>query len=232
MSVKYIIFIFYDRDYEVMWSPMGLGADDRAGVWIILELLKRGYRPSIVFTLGEEVGGIGANKLVTDYPDISKILPNTKFLVELDRQGEDDAVYYHCDNPQFEQWIQSYGFVKDWGTFTDISIIAPVWKTAAVNLSVGYYNEHSQIEHLMLKSTRLTLLKVEKMLEDTAKGMLPANYTYIPEKPKKIIKKHFPSDICPLCHVKLSETNRVSVSDWFVDMKYICEDCYKEYFIN
>lgn len=222
--------IFHDKEYNVMWSPAGLGADDRAGIWIILELLKKGYRPSIVFTLGEEIGGIGAIQLITDYPEINKILPDVKFLIELDRQGHDDAVYYHCDNEVFEEWIQSYGFRKDWGTFTDISIIAPKWKTAAVNLSVGYFNEHTQLEHLMLNDMYKTMIKVEAMLKDTGSGHLPASYEYIPEKPKKIIQRKFSINACPLCNVKLTETNKVLVNELFVDIKYICEDCYREYF--
>ena len=32
--------LFYDRKKNVMWSPTGMGADDRAGVFSILQLLR------------------------------------------------------------------------------------------------------------------------------------------------------------------------------------------------
>ena len=46
-----------------LWSPSGLGADDRAGVFLILLLLKDGLRPHLILTLGEEAGGVGASTL-------------------------------------------------------------------------------------------------------------------------------------------------------------------------
>ena len=32
--------IYYDREKGVMWSPQGLGADDRAGVFAILKIIQ------------------------------------------------------------------------------------------------------------------------------------------------------------------------------------------------
>ena len=46
--------IYYDRRKNVMWSPTGLGADDRAGVFSILQLIKAGYRPHVIFTTDED----------------------------------------------------------------------------------------------------------------------------------------------------------------------------------
>jgi hypothetical protein len=68
-------------------------------------------------------------------------------MIELDRQGRDDAVFYDCDNPEFEEYITKFDFVSDWGTYSDISTIAPSWECAAVNLSIGYFDEHSYAEH-------------------------------------------------------------------------------------
>ena len=43
--------IFYDRVKNVMWSPDGLGADDRAGIWAIIKIIKTTkLRPHIIFT--------------------------------------------------------------------------------------------------------------------------------------------------------------------------------------
>lgn len=159
-----VINMYHDEKEGVLWSPEGIGADDRAGVFAILEILGRGYRPSVIFCCKEEIGGIGAGHFVLENTEPFK---GTKYLIELDRQGEDDSVYYRCANPQFEQMINTYGFHTEWGSFSDISIIAPSWELCAVNLSVGYYDEHSLGEAWHYRSTLKTIDKVCKILEDS-----------------------------------------------------------------
>ena len=43
---------FYDKDKNVMWSPQGLGADDRAGIFAIMKIVSLGQRPHIIITTG------------------------------------------------------------------------------------------------------------------------------------------------------------------------------------
>jgi hypothetical protein len=106
----------YDKEQGLLTSPDGIGGDDRCGVYGILILLLAGYRPHILFTEDEEVGGIGATKASK-----STVIPESiKYLVQLDRRGEDDAVFYCCDSPKFHKFIESYGFNKKIGSFTDI----------------------------------------------------------------------------------------------------------------
>jgi len=154
---------FHDPEKGCIWTPEGLGADDRAGVFSILMLLRGGYRPSVIFLTQEERGGIGAEKFIQNWP-----MPATEinFLVELDRQGCNDAVYYECGNEKFENFISSFGFVTEWGSFSDISIIAPKWDRAAVNLSVGYYHEHTLCEFLNYRYMFSTIEKVKQILEN------------------------------------------------------------------
>ena len=57
--------LYYDTRKNVLWSPEGLGADDRAGVYAILHILRNTpLRPSVIFTTDEELGGLGAESLV------------------------------------------------------------------------------------------------------------------------------------------------------------------------
>ena len=155
--------IYYDKEEGVVWSPQGLGADDRAGVFAIMKIIQNGFRPHICFTTEEERGGIGARLLTKRYP---KATLDIKYIVQLDRQGTYDCVFYYCDNMAFQDFIEKYGFITDWGTFSDISTICPAWKIAGVNLSVGYFNEHSTIETLHVKALYSTILKVQKMIAE------------------------------------------------------------------
>ncbi len=168
----------YDQKREVLWSPSGAGFDDRAGIYAILKILEDGFRPCIIFTTGEEIGGVGAYKLTHLFPT-NPFVKDTKFLIQLDRMGKDDCVFYKCNNKPFIKKIESYGFREEQGTYTDISIIAPKWGIAAVNLSVGYYDEHTHAERLYLKQLRSTIKKVENILTDVDKL---SKYKYIKQK--------------------------------------------------
>lgn len=152
--------IFFDNEQGIMWSPQGIGGDDRCGVYTILRLLKY-YKPHIMFLEDEEIGGKGAEKMIKA---VAK--PDIKFMIELDRRGRDDCVFYDCDNKDFKEYIESFGFKTQWGTFTDISIISPEWDVASVNLSVGYNREHTTIETINVNYMLETFQKVSKILED------------------------------------------------------------------
>lgn len=156
--------IFYDRLKNVMWSPDGLGADDRAGVFMIVQLLRQGLRPHIILTTEEESGGKGARALIRDFPD--NPFKDLKYLIQLDRRGSNDCVFYSCANEPFVEYVSKFGFVENYGTFTDISTICPAWKVAGTNLSVGYVDEHSISEILRVNWFYSTLKKVTNMLKE------------------------------------------------------------------
>ena len=61
--------IYFDKEQGVMWSPQLLGADDRAGVYAIIQIIEAGYKPHVIFTTDEEIGALGAQKLIEDFPE-------------------------------------------------------------------------------------------------------------------------------------------------------------------
>lgn len=141
--------IYFDQDERIMWSPVGLGADDRAGVYLILELISHGCWPHILFTTGEESGGRGAF-LASILLEKEIKNSNIKYFLQLDRRGENDAVFYNCKNEEFKQYITSFGWKEVQGIFSDISILSPELNMAGVNVSIGYRDEHSLQETLSL----------------------------------------------------------------------------------
>ena len=153
--------LYYDPKKDVLWSPEGLGADDRAGIFAILKIIQNGYRPSVIFTTDEELGGIGASMLAELDPCP---IPELKYLIELDRRGTNDCVFYDCYCPEFVDYVESFGFCERWGSFSDISFLMPKWKVCGVNLSVGYEDEHSYSEILSVGPLFDTIRKVENML--------------------------------------------------------------------
>lgn len=220
--------IYYDRKAHIIWSPQGLGADDRAGIFSIIQILLRGYKPYILFTTEEETGGIGANAFIHYF---QKCPFDLKYIIELDRQGDLDCVFYNCMNEDFQNYVESFNFISDWGTFTDISIICPQWKIAGVNLSVGYENEHSVIETLNTNSMWQTINKVCKMLDDidnspyfeyiedfNFENYYLQNYYFPKEEVKKVQ--------CCNCHKIFTEDDvfPVKAKD-FNGINFYCIDC-------
>ena len=153
--------LYYDQKKGVMWSPQGIGADDRAGIFAILKILESGLRPHIILTTDEEIGGVGAMALAQEYIPFK----NLKYLIQLDRRGSNDCVFYDCENTDFIEYIESFGFIERFGSFSDISILCPAWNVCGVNLSVGYENEHNYIETLHINALFKTIEKVKTMLK-------------------------------------------------------------------
>lgn len=154
------------EDGRYWMSPYGIGGDDRAGVYMILLILRQ-IPCHVLFCEDEEIGGMGARKFVK-----SKLHPEVNYIVELDRRGKNDAVFYHCDNPDFTEFVCSFGFEENYGSFSDISVVAPHLKTAAVNISAGYYNEHRQHEMIDTKVMAENILRIIRMVK-TKTGHFP-----------------------------------------------------------
>lgn len=147
----------------VITSSLGIGGDDRCGVGIICELINSGLRPTIVFTENEEIGCEGALKSLKDR-DLVNAIKKTNFIVELDRKGNNDAVFYRCENQKFKDFISKYGWKEKYGSYSDISVYGPACNKAAVNLSSAYYNEHTFEEYINLNEYKTIIKRVKKML--------------------------------------------------------------------
>ena len=166
---------------NILTSPQGIGGDDRCGVYALVCSYERAKKkPWMLFTCDEEIGGIGAKAFADAYrkKQFPTELDEVKMLVEIDRRGSHDAVYYSCSNEDFESYITSKGFHTEYGSFSDISILAPAMGVAAVNLSSGYYNAHTTEEYINCKHLEAVMEKVAEIIEDAARDEVP-RYEYI-----------------------------------------------------
>jgi di/tripeptidase len=165
----------YSKDKNIVSDPNGIGGDDRCGVYMILEVVKR-FNCSVLFCEDEEVGGIGADKFIE-----TKLAASLDFnyLIEFDRRGSKDAVFYDCDNPKFTEFICKDFYKEDWGSFSDIATIAPFFGVAAVNLSCGYYKAHTKDEYVVLSEMERSIEEACKILERTTEADV---FEYIPAK--------------------------------------------------
>ena len=166
---------------NILMSPEGIGGDDRCGVYALVTAHERAaVKPWLLFTCDEEVGGVGASAFCAEYDKgkMPKGLSSLKAIIEIDRKGRDDAVYYDCANTDFESYITKKGFKTQFGSFSDISVVAPKLGVAAVNLSSGYYNAHTQHEYINQKHLNTTIRKVVEIIADAVKQDFPT-YEYV-----------------------------------------------------
>ena len=168
--------ICLSADGNIIMSPQGIGGDDRCGVFALVSAYDLAdKKPWLLFTCDEEIGGLGAKKFCIAHSQhqLPKELDNLKFLIELDRKGKSDAVYYRCANTDFEEYITGKGFKTAQGSFSDISLIAPELKIAAVNLSCGYYQAHTRHEYINRSQLDATIHTVVDIISESSRADFP-----------------------------------------------------------
>lgn len=178
-------------------SPQGIGGDDRCGVYIIMNLVKE-FDCSVLLCESEEIGGIGAGKFIkAEYEETDddgniikkKYIDNldVNYMVEFDRRGNKDAVYYSCDNKAFKAFVEcATSFKEAGGSFSDISKLMPAAKLAGVNLSSGYYNPHTTTEYVVIDEMMDIVEEAKSLIK--AKCVKPFEY---------IAKKYEPINLKP-----------------------------------
>ena len=127
-----------------------VGGDDRCGIWMIMNIIKQ-VKCHVLFLEDEEIGCVGAKKFARIEQYVDYIKDNISFMIELDRRGKNDCVYYSNDNQEFMSYIiEKTKTTKAYGSISDISVLMPATGIAGVNISCGYYNEHTTNEYIML----------------------------------------------------------------------------------
>lgn len=193
-------------------SPQGIGGDDRCGIFIIMNIIKK-LHCSVVLCEDEESGGVGARKF-TKSQFIDQL--DVNYIIEFDRMNANDAVFYSCDNPEFTDFVTDFtGFKTAYGSFSDISVIAPAAKIAAVNLSCGYYRAHTTDEYVVYEEMMDTV--------HTAEALIKAEYNkfeYVPRKQYTVWDYNYQSNY-PSTSRRISATNDLDVE---IEVVYMTED--------
>lgn len=128
-----------------------LGGDDRLGVWVALKLMAKGMPYGFAFFRDEEIGckGSSASARFVDK------LPITCF-IGLDRRGFNEMATYGYDNLDLLEIFSLRGYKEAQGSITDASNLSSscTKNRACLNLSVGYWNEHTRDEFILLSPAR------------------------------------------------------------------------------
>jgi hypothetical protein len=140
------------------WKANGapLGADDGAGVAMLMHLIHGGVAAYYIFTQGEECGGIGATHIATQN---KTLLAQFDRAIAFDRRGIDSVITHQgwsrCCSDVFAQALADefngddrlMYLPDDTGVYTDTAEFVDIIPECT-NISVGYYSEHSDKESL------------------------------------------------------------------------------------
>ena len=141
----------------ILSNPDGvLGADDRAGVFMLSQMMDKGIKGIYIFTNGEEIGGLGASACAR-HQKFQDIIPNITCFIELDRQDDRDIALYGFDNDEMCKLFEDLGYKQAYGSYTDVVDLSTETGLACLNLSVGYRNQHTKREDLVLADLDFTL---------------------------------------------------------------------------
>lgn len=143
------------------WRAKGdvLGADDGAGVAMLMHMIWGGIRGYYIFTQGEERGGVGARYLAEKMPDL---LGEFDRAIAFDRRGIDSVITHQgwgrCCSDTFGTALADalmdgndalMMLNDDTGVYTDTAEFTEIIPECT-NISVGYAREHTQEESLDL----------------------------------------------------------------------------------
>ena len=140
-------------DFISSGNDTPLGADDRAGVTVILWMVRNCIPGHYILTVGEEVGCIGMRSIVEQEP---ALLHNCQRAVSFDRKGTGSIVTHQmgrqCCSDDFaealaeEAWLQGLEWLPDpGGAFTDSYELRGI-VPECTNVSVGYLGHHTSSE--------------------------------------------------------------------------------------
>lgn len=153
-------------DGERLSAKNGIGADDKAGLVAVLEIIRRGADVNAIFTADEEIGGRGASAIDP------AILKGCCYFVEIDRRGNSDLVseigWQAIASDKFIEIVTpfalEYGFKETSGMYTDIEDILQKTSVSGLNVSAGYYNPHTVKEFVLLSELQNSIDFVFKLV--------------------------------------------------------------------
>lgn len=173
----------------------GIGGDDKAGVFVCLELLDRIENIKAAFFVSEEVGCLGS------YLSDPEFFENVGYAIQFDAPFNNwvshysdgvklfskDGEFFKKINPIFEECLPNYSSDNlGYHPYTDVSALKSLYNFSCLNYSVGYYNMHSKREYVSILDVDICLSTAVKLIES-----LGQKHYFLPKDNKKLITESF-----------------------------------------
>ena len=163
IETRDIIFGYSAKNHQIE----GLGADDKNGIFIALEALKKFDCLKVVFFKEEETGCQGSSHAEMKFFD------NCRFVIQCDRRGNSDFITnIGCTDLCSEKFIQDiapekWGYKEEQGMMTDVETLKEKGlSVSAINMSCGYYNPHTDEEITVKRDLEKCWRLIQHIIED------------------------------------------------------------------
>lgn len=179
--------IYEQSDCLFSWDgelkrQVGIGGDDKVGVFVTLEALEKFDNIKVAFFVDEEIGCVGSREADMEWFD------DVGFVLQCDRKGYGDFVnsiggtklYGKDFSEAIAEILTSYKYEETSGGITDVGQLKENdLKVACANMSCGYYNPHTSGEYVDITDVTNVLNMVLDIIEKVGGQRFPHKY----EKP-------------------------------------------------
>jgi hypothetical protein len=155
--------LYLKQDSINFFKEKILGGDDRCGVMVMLEALKNNLPYILAFFNFEEPNngfGAGSKKFGEEQKEI---LIKSSMFIGLDWLREKEFAVYSYGSAKCSKILREDLGLKELKSIalTDCAILATFSKKPAIALSVGYFNQHSSMEYIILSETQQAYKRLE-----------------------------------------------------------------------
>jgi len=181
-----------DEVHQVLYAldnndlPTGIGGDDKAGIFICLELLRTLDKVKVGLFVSEETGCHGSSKCDLDF------LTDVGYIVQYDAPGnhlitetcsgvrlfEKNGEFINKVLPVIEKTMETEMMLQA-HPYTDVSQLKMKTDVSCINISCGYYNMHTPSEFVSIQDVEKAIETGDYIVREL--GLKKYEYKY--EKP-------------------------------------------------
>lgn len=152
--------------------PVGIGGDDKCGVYACLDLLEQLDVLKVALFVSEETGCHGSRKADPEF------FSNVGYAIQFDapeswmvteycwgvKLFDRDSAFFEKASPLIEQYMgNEHELMKH--PYTDVSQITGRFNISTINFSVGYYDYHTKDEYVVIEDVFNSIELGKKLIE-------------------------------------------------------------------
>jgi len=161
-------------------TPLGIGGDDKCGVFLCLEMLDRLENVKVAFFVGEEFGMVGSKEASPEF------FSNVKYAIQFD-SPEGDTMSLTLRGDYLFDKESSFGEtvtplllergITKWERhpYTDVYQLITKFNFPCLNLAAGYHRYHTRDEYVVVEEVENTLQLALELVD----GLKEEDYTRI-----------------------------------------------------
>jgi di/tripeptidase len=158
---------------QIDHTPLGIGGDDKCGVYLCLEMLDRLDNVKVAFFVGEEFGMVGSKEADPEF------FKSVKYAIQFDSPEGDTMSMTLMGKPLFDvksqfgitvsPILKQRGILKwERHPYTDVFQLMTKFGLPCLNLAAGYHKYHTVNEYVVIEEVENTLQLALELVEALA----------------------------------------------------------------